>query len=85
MKKVVELNGRRLEPEHLNKNNKEVYKWNTPEKLPPYRYVYNDSRVKNYKEKEIKALKGKIKKLNESYGIKIRDAKKNKKNLKKET
>ena len=51
--------------------------------MPPFRYVYNDSRVKKYKEKEIKALNGKIKKLNETYGIKIRNAKKSKKNLKK--
>jgi len=39
--------------------------------------------VKKYKEKEIKALNGKIKKLNETYGIKIRNAKKSKKNFKK--
>ena len=83
LRKVIVLNGRRLEPEHLNKNNKEVYKWNTPEKLPPYRYVYNDSRVKIYKEKEIKALNAKIKKLNETYSIKIRYAKRNKKKFKK--
>ena len=41
--------------------------------------------MKKYKEKEIKALNGKIKKLNETYGIKIRNTKKSKKNFKKET
>ena len=51
--------------------------------MPPFRYVYNDSRVKKYKEKEIKALNGKIKKLNKTYGIKIRSAKKIKKKFKK--
>ena len=85
MRKVIELNGRRLEPEHLSKNNKEIYKWITPENLPTFRYEYNDSRVKIYKEKEIKALYGKIKKLNETYGVKIRNTKKSKKNFKKET
>jgi len=41
--------------------------------------------VKKYKEKEIKALNGKIKKLNETYGIKFKNDKKIKKNFKKET
>ena len=50
--------------------------------MPPYRYVYNDSRVKIYKEKKIKALNAKIKKLNETYAIKIRDAKRSKKKFK---
>jgi len=44
---------------------------------------YNDSRVKKYKEKELKALNGKIKKLKEIYGIKIINYKKSKKFLKK--
>ena len=35
--------------------------------------------MKNYKEKEIKALNSKITKLNEAYAIKIRDAKRTKK------
>ena len=39
--------------------------------------------MKNYKEKEIKALNAKIKKLNETYSIKIRDVKRNKKKFKK--
>ena len=81
--KVIELNGRKLGPEHLNNNSKEVYKWNTPESLPPFRYVYNDEKVKKYKEKELKVLKGKIKKLKENYGKIIRDSKRNKKKFKK--
>ena len=47
-------------------------------KFASIRHVYNDSR-----EKEIEGLNGKIKKLNETYGIKIRNAKKSKKNYKK--
>lgn len=47
VKKVLELNGSRLEPEHLKKKGKkaEIYKWETPEKLPPLRYVYNDKEI----------------------------------------
>ena len=83
MRKVIELKGRKLEPEHLIKNSKEVYGWETPENLPPFKYVYNDAQVKKYKEKEIKSLNGKIKKLNENYREKIRNSKKKKKKFKK--
>ena len=83
VRKVIELKGRKLEPEHLINNSKEIYKWETPENLPPFRYVYNDAKVKKYKEKEIKSLNGKIKKLNENYREKIRNSKKKKKKFKK--
>ena len=79
MRKVIELNGRRLDLEHLDKNNKELYKWNTLENLTPLdMYIM---KVKKYKEKEIKSINGKIKKLNETYEIKIRSAKKSKKKV----
>ena len=61
IKKVIHLNGRKLEPEHLYKNSHEVYNWETPENIPGFRYVYNDSKVKKYKENEMKELKAEIK------------------------
>lgn len=49
IKKVIELNGRILELEHLYKNSGEVNKWETPKNLPPFRYVFNDTKIKKYK------------------------------------
>lgn len=44
VKKVLELGGSRLEPEHLKKKQKieEINKWKKPESLPLFRFVYND-------------------------------------------
>ena len=56
VKKVFELKGSRLEPEHLKKNDKKdiIYKWEIPEVLPPIRFVYNDKEITKKRNKEIK-------------------------------
>ena len=59
VKKVIELNGTRLEPEHLKKKKEEIYKLEIPEALPRFRIVYNDNEVFKAKKKEIKFLKSK--------------------------
>ena len=83
LKKVIELGGRKLEPEHLYKNSKEVYIWETPENLPPFRYVYNNKIVQKYKDNEIKYLNAQIKEKEALYKRKIRISKKTKKKIKK--
>ena len=40
--KVRELNGDRLEPEHLKKEKHDEYKWKKIEELPRVRMAYND-------------------------------------------
>ena len=83
LKKVIELGGRKLEPEHLYKNSKELYIWETPENLPPFRYVYNNKIIKKYKDSEIKYLNAQIKEKEALYNRKIRMSKKTKKKFKK--
>ena len=75
LKKVIHLNGRKLEPDLYIKNNHEVYNWKTPENLPGFRYTYNDSKVKKYKENEMKELKAEIKKIKSSFNKKIKASK----------
>ena len=71
-----------MEPEHLYKNSRETYHWKAPDNLPPFRYVYNDQKVKKYKEKEIKALKAKMKKIEGAFNKKLRISKRtNKKRI----
>ena len=82
VKKVIELNGRRLEPEHLKKSSNIKYEWNTPEILPSFRFVYNDAKVIKYKNKEIKALNAQIKKATIFYDEKIRKQERIKKEYK---
>ena len=82
VKKVIELQGRKLEPEHLYKNTNEKYEWHTPENLPPFRYVYNDAIIKKYKIKEIKALNAEIKRIGSKYDEKIKKSRETKKKYK---
>ena len=74
VKKVIQLNGARLEPEHLKKNKKkeEIYKWENPEVLPRFRFVYNDNEVFKAKKKEIKILKNAKKRLKMAYSKEIK-------------
>jgi len=81
VKKVIELDGARLEPEHLKKLGevkKEVHNWkkSRDQKL---KVVYNDQQLLKYKKKEIAFYKNQIKKLKSRYAKRYRDAKKIKK------
>lgn len=82
IKKVIELDGARLEPEHLKKLGggvkKEIYNWKKTrdQKL---KVVYNDEQLLKYKKKEIAFYKNQIKKLKSRYAKKYREAKKIKK------
>ena len=78
LKKVIDLKGRRLEPEHLYKNSKDIYIWRTPEILPSFRYVYNDKIVKKYKERDIKDLNAQIKEVEASFKNKIKSSRRTK-------
>ena len=82
---VIELNGSRLEPEHLKRKGKvgEIYKWDIPEELPPFRFVYNDNQVFLSRKKEIKRLKKEIKVLKSSYSEIIKKENSVKKSFKK--
>ena len=62
LKKVVDLGGARLEPEHLKqlgKKEKENYKWVKPVEIQKMKIVYNNLQLMKYKKKEIAFLKKK--------------------------
>ena len=62
--KVIELKGARLEPEHLKKpQNERTYIWKAPDTLPNMRVVYNNKKIYKYKKKEMRIIKGELKKL----------------------
>ena len=85
IKKVLELNGSRLEPKHLKKKAKEeeIYKWEIPEELPPFRIVYNNKEVFLSRKKELKQLKKAKKALKSSYSMDIKRENRIKKSFKK--
>ena len=84
IKKVIELNGSRLEPEHLkNKKKEEIYKWEIPDSLPAFRFVYNDKQVYLLRKKEIKHLKKSKKILKSSYSKDLKNKNAVKKSFKK--
>ena len=52
IEKVLELNGARLEPEHLrqlSKKKNDLYEWKIPKKLSNIEIVYNDEKLKKIK------------------------------------
>jgi len=64
VQKVLELKGARLEPEHMKKAPSEIlYQWQKPESLPNMRVVYNNKKIYKYKKKEMRIIKGELKKL----------------------
>ena len=84
IKKVIELNGSRLESEHLkNKKKEEIYKWEIPDSLPAFRFVYNDKQVYLLRKKEIKHLKKSKKILKSSYSKDLKNKNAVKKSFKK--
>ena len=81
IKKVIELDGARLEPEHLKKLGgvkKEAHNWkkSRDQKL---KVIYNDQQLLKYKKKEIAFYKNQIKKMKSRYAKRYRKAKKIKK------
>ena len=82
IKKVKELEGARLEPEHLRKlgtKKSEEYNWNNQSEFKVAKCVYNDEKLLKIKKKEILFLKKKIKETRSVYREKIRNCKKIKK------
>ena len=72
VKKIKELNGERLEPEHLRSIHKKDDKienniWMKPEKLERAKIIYNDEKLNIYKKREIALLKKQIKEINSFY------------------
>ena len=61
VKKVLELNGGRIEPEYFKKKEKKEYKWEKKENQNYQRIIYNDEKLRIYKEREIKILKKNLK------------------------
>ena len=59
LRKCVELNGGRIEPEHLKRDHTETYNRESAEELPSLRIIYNDVQLKMPQKKEIKSLKKK--------------------------
>ena len=81
VKKVIELDGARLEPEHLKKLGgvkKEVHNWKE-QRDQKLKVVYNDQQLLKYKKKEIAFYKNQIKKLKSRNAKRYREAKKIKK------
>ena len=83
LRKCVELNGGRIEPEHLKRDHTETYNWESAEELPSLRIIYNDAQLKMHQKKEIKSLKKEIKNLRATYSKKIKESRKVKKKFKK--
>jgi len=82
LKKVIELKGARLEPEHLKqlgKKKEEIYIWKKPKEMQKMKIVYNDQQLLKYKRKEIAFLKKKKKEIRSEFTQKIRKYKKVKK------
>ena len=86
VQKVLELEGGRIEPEHLKKSKsdkKDEYIWEIPEALPNQRIVYNDENLRKHREKEIKLLKNFLKEKKSKLTKKIRSLGKKIKSFKK--
>ena len=54
IEKVLELDGDRIEPEYFKNKEKHEYKWEIPDDLPSQRIIYNDKKLRKYKEKKVK-------------------------------
>ena len=65
--KVLELNGARLEPEHLKKEKHGDYNWEKCEDIPKIHMVYNDKVLGTQREREIKKYKGEIKAIKKKF------------------
>ena len=53
---MLELNGARLEPEHLrqlSKKKNDLYEWKIPKKLSNIEIVYNDEKLKKIRKKSL--------------------------------
>ena len=77
--KVIELNGARLEPEHLKKEKHDGYKWEKIEEIPRVCMAYNEKQLGLKKAKEISKYKKEIKLIKRDYNKKKRNLPKYKK------
>ena len=84
LEKCVELNGGRIEPEHLKRGKPETYNWESSDELPALRIIYNDAQLKMHQNREIRCLKKEIKNLRTSYSKKIKESRNVKKKFKRE-
>ena len=86
IKKVIELNGERLEPEDLRKikqKNEINHEWEKPKEISRWKIIYNDGKLRQIRKREVKDLKKERKRLLKFYKRKINESKKTKKNFKK--
>ena len=84
LKKVIDLGGARLEPEHLNqlgKKKKEIYEWKKPMEIPKIKIIYNNLQLIKYKRKEIAFLKKKKKEIRADFRQKLKNSKVKKRDL----
>lgn len=65
------------------KRSNDAYNWVIPLNLPKFRYVYNDTKVKKYKDREIKKLNIELNNLSTFFNEKIKLSKLTKKKYKK--
>ena len=80
---VYNMNGKRLEKEHLKKlKKKEIhYEWTKPENLPNKRVIYNNKVLKLLQKREIDLLKKNIKEVKKNLTGQIKDLSKRAKSL----
>ena len=72
MKKILDLNGGRIEPEFRERNKKTLeYVWEKPAEIQKQRIVYNDKNLKLHTYREIKGMKKEIYKIKKKYPEKI--------------
>ncbi len=78
IKKIIELSGDRIEPEHRRqKKISIVYDWEKPEEIQKQRIVYNDKNLLFKKQTEIRLLKKQIKQVKEKFSKKMEIVNKN--------
>ena len=68
VKKILDLNGRRIEFEFREKNKQNIeYIWERLEEIQNQSILYNDKNLKFHKYREIKSMKRKIKEIKKKF------------------
>ena len=79
VKKILDLNGGRIEPEFREKKKQNIeYIWEKSEEIQKQRIVYNDKNLKFHKYREIKLMKREIKEIKKKFSEKMAIRKKKK-------
>ena len=68
VKKILDLNGGRIEPEFREKKKQNIeYIWERLEEIQNQSILYNDKNLKFHKYREIKSMKRKIKEIKKKF------------------